>query len=80
MPGEKGIFTDAAKSFLLMCTVSTEVKDDSVYWVQERFAKLGVKGSFLPLSVQPKNIGLADWLAHKCKFERSSMNDVVLWN
>ena len=47
--------------------VSTEVKDDSIYWTQERFAKLGVKGSFLPLSVQPKNVGLADWLAHKCK-------------
>lgn len=46
-----------------------EVKDDSIYWTQERFAKLGVKGSFLPLSVQPKNVGLADWLAHKCSEE-----------
>ena len=37
------------------------------FFFQERFAKLGVKGNFMPLAAQPTNVELADWLAHQSK-------------
>lgn len=37
------------------------------YFFREKYAKLGVKGNFMPLAAQPINIGLADWLAHQSK-------------
>ena len=37
------------------------------YFFQERFAKLGVKGNFMPLAAQPKHVDLGDWLAHQGK-------------
>ena len=42
-----------------------QVKSDSKYFFQPRFAKLGVKGNFMPLAAQPANADLADWLAHQ---------------
>lgn len=38
------------------------------YFFQEKFAKLGVKGNFMPLAAQPTNVELADWLAHQSGF------------
>lgn len=38
------------------------------FFFQERFAKLGVKGNFMPLAAQPTNVELADWLAHQSEF------------
>jgi hypothetical protein len=35
------------------------------YFFLERYAKLGVKGNFMPLAAQPKYVDLADWLAHQ---------------
>ncbi|KAL6718071.1 hypothetical protein ACLMJK_004156 [Lecanora helva] len=35
------------------------------FFFQERYAKLGVKGNFMPLAAQPTNVELADWLAHQ---------------
>lgn len=32
---------------------------------REKYAKLGVKGNFMPLAAQPANVDLADWLAHQ---------------
>ena len=44
------------------------------FFFQEKFAKLGVKGNFMPLAAQPTNIELADWLAHQSKpFEHLSL-------
>lgn len=35
------------------------------FFFQEKYAKLGVKGNFMPLAAQPTNVELADWLAHQ---------------
>ena len=32
---------------------------------REKYAKLGVKGNFMPLAARPANVDLADWLAHQ---------------
>lgn len=45
-----------------------QVKSDSKYFYQPRFAKLGVKGNFMPLAAQPANADLADWLAHQSEW------------
>ena len=49
--------------------VEKQVKSDSKYFFQPRFAKLGVKGNFMPLAAQPANADLADWLAHQSKWQ-----------
>ncbi|MCJ1292842.1 hypothetical protein MMC34_004395 [Xylographa carneopallida] len=36
------------------------------YFFREKFAKLGVKGNFMPLAAQPNNVDLGDWLACQC--------------
>lgn len=46
-----------------------QVKSDSKYFFQPRFAKLGVKGNFMPLAAQPANADLADWLAHQSEWQ-----------
>ena len=35
------------------------------FFFREKFAKLGVKGNFMPLAAQPVNVDIADWLAHQ---------------
>ena len=35
------------------------------FFFNEKYAKLGVKGNFMPLAAQPVNVDLADWLAHQ---------------
>ena len=37
------------------------------FFFQEQYARLGVKGNFLPLAAQPPNVDLGEWLAHHCK-------------
>ena len=37
------------------------------FFFQETYARLGVKGNFLPLAAQPPNVDLGEWLAHHCK-------------
>ena len=37
------------------------------FFFREKFAKLGVKGNFMPLAAQPKNVDLGDWLASQCE-------------
>ncbi|MCJ1421166.1 hypothetical protein MMC32_007528 [Xylographa parallela] len=36
------------------------------FFFREKFAKLGVKGNFMPLAAQPKNVDIGDWLASQC--------------
>src|ERR1700761_2142462 len=35
-------------------------------FLDERYAKCSVKGNFLTLAAQPKNVELGEWLAHQC--------------
>ncbi|MCJ1478625.1 hypothetical protein MMC13_007306 [Lambiella insularis] len=35
------------------------------FFFREKFAKLGVKGNFMPLAAQPKHMDFGDWLAHQ---------------
>ena len=37
------------------------------FFFREKYAKLGVKGNFMPLAAQPANVDLADWLAHQSR-------------
>ena len=34
-------------------------------FLQEKYAKCSVKGNFLTLAAQPKNVELGEWLAHQ---------------
>src|SRR6202012_269201 len=38
-------------------------------FLDERYAKCSVKGNFLTLAAQPKNVELGEWLAHQCTFD-----------
>ena len=38
------------------------------FFFQEQYARLGVKGNFLPLAAQPPNVDLGEWLAHHCNY------------
>jgi hypothetical protein len=45
----------------------------------EKYAKCSVKGNFLTLAAQPKNVELGEWLAHQCRnmvFFKSPMADL----
>ena len=37
------------------------------FFFREKYAKLGVKGNFMPLAAKPVNVELGDWLAHQGK-------------
>ena len=41
------------------------VVEQPKFFFREKYAKLGVKGNFMPLAAQPVNVDLADWLAHQ---------------
>ena len=41
------------------------MEDTPKFFFQEKYTKLGVKGNFMPLAAQPKNVELGDWLAHQ---------------
>jgi hypothetical protein len=43
--------------------------DQPKFFFQEKYAKLVVTGNFMPLAAKPKNVELADWLAHQGKKE-----------
>lgn len=55
-------------------SVSSSLSMDSNYsdgenkrFFNEKYAKCSVKGNFLTLAAQPKNVELGEWLAHQCK-------------
>lgn len=37
------------------------------FFFVEKYARLGVRGNFMPLAAQPANLDLGEWLAHHCK-------------
>ena len=37
------------------------------FFFQEKYAKLGVKGNFMPLAAKPTHVNIADWIAHQSK-------------
>lgn len=39
--------------------------DPKKFFFMEKYARLGVKGNFMPLAAQPKNVDLGEWLAHQ---------------
>jgi hypothetical protein len=39
-------------------------------FLNEKHAKCSVKGNFLTLAAQPKNVDLGEWLAHQCTLNR----------
>lgn len=49
------------------------------FFFREKYARLGVKGNFMPLAAQPKNVDLGEWLAHQ-GWLRVSCNVEVLAN
>lgn len=55
-------------------SVSSSMSMDSNYsdgdgkrFFNEKYAKCSVKGNFLTLAAQPKNVELGEWLAHQCR-------------
>lgn len=44
------------------------------FFFREKYARLGVKGNFMPLAAQPKNVDLGEWLAHQGKPPQSSQH------
>lgn len=53
----------------------TSIDEPPKFFFQEKYAKLGVKGNFMPLAAQPKNVELGDWLAHQ---GRKTENDYTI--
>ena len=35
------------------------------FFFTEKYARLGVRGNFMPLAAQPANVDLGEWLAHQ---------------
>lgn len=52
--------------------VENQVQDvePTKFFFREKYARLGVKGNFMPLAAQPKNVDLGEWLAHQCMYLR----------
>ena len=50
------------------------VSEQPKFFFNEKYAKLGVKGNFMPLAAQPVNVDLADWLAHQSKLTCSGIS------
>ena len=48
--------------------IERQVKSDSKFFFQPKYARLGVKGNFMPLATKPSHVDLADWLAHQSQF------------
>lgn len=45
-------------------TSEAQEKEGPKFFFREKYAKLGVRGNFMPLSAQPRHVDLAEWLAH----------------
>lgn len=70
-------------------SVSSQYSAESNYnehqppkFLNERYAKCSVKGNFLTLAAQPKNVELGEWLAHQGPYARRqqmSLADLVQW-
>lgn len=47
-------------------------------FLNERYAKCSVKGNFLTLAAQPKNVELGEWLAHQGRLRLSREREITL--
>jgi hypothetical protein len=49
----------------------------------DKYAKCSVKGNFLTLAAQPKNVELGEWLAHQCEQSmeptQKTVTDLMQW-
>ena len=74
-------------------SISSTFSEQSTYveqpkkFLDERYAKCSVKGNFLTLAAQPKNVELGEWMAHQCEFTQTytypwsrSEADVKQWS
>lgn len=64
-------------------SVSSSLSMDSNYgdgetkrFFNEKYAKCSVKGNFLTLAAQPKNVELGEWLAHQCMDQQTKASIV----
>ncbi len=46
----------------------TQEKEKPKFFFREKYSKLGVKGNFMPLAAQPKNVDIAEWMGHQGMF------------
>lgn len=59
---------------------SQVVVEPPKYFFREKYAKLGVKGNFMPLAARPTNVSLPDWLAHQSWLPKKSVfNSAVVY-
>ncbi len=49
------------------------------FFFREKYAKLGVKGNFMPLAAQPTNVSLPDWLAHQSELCHWSLRSLITY-
>ena len=50
------------------CNADLQIEPEPTkFFFREKYARLGVRGNFMPLAAQPKNVDLGEWLAHQCK-------------
>ena len=48
---------------------SSHSDGESKRFFNEKYAKCSVKGNFLTLAAQPKNVELGEWLAHQREWQ-----------
>ncbi|MCJ1312439.1 hypothetical protein MMC25_006113 [Agyrium rufum] len=48
------------------------------FFFQSRYARLGVRGNFMPLAAQPPNVDLGEWLAHHAVDQYRLIEQLVL--
>ena len=53
---------------------STSNDNEPKRFLNEKYAKCSVKGNFLTLAAQPKNVELGEWLAHQRKDQKSRID------
>ena len=46
---------------------SQPIREEPKVFFNPKYAKLGVKGNFMPLSALPELVKPGEWLAHQCK-------------
>ena len=61
--------------------ITSSGETENKRFFNEKYAKCSVKGNFLTLAAQPKNVELGEWLAHQCEiFLRRQLHIEVLTN
>ena len=67
LPSSGASFNPAQMSQQQTGNNHSEQPEPPKFFFQERYARLGVKGNFMPLAAQPTNVDLGEWLAHQCR-------------